>query len=53
MVVDAADWPWSSYGAIVAAYATGKYTMQTITTCFGAHYATVSPAVKRTEQTIV
>ena len=33
--------------AMVAAYATGDYTMQEIATCFSVHYATVSRAVKQ------
>ncbi len=35
--------------AMVAAYATGDYTMQEIADCFDVHYATVSRAVKRSE----
>lgn len=35
--------------AMVAAYATGDYTMQEIADCFEVHYATVSRAVKRSE----
>jgi transposase-like protein len=33
---------------MVAAYATGDYTMQQIADCFGVHYATVSRAVAQT-----
>lgn len=35
--------------AMVAAYATGDYTMQEIADCFDVHYATVSRAVQRSE----
>jgi putative transposase len=35
--------------AMVAAYATGDYTMQTIADFFGVHYATVSRAVRKGE----
>lgn len=35
--------------AIVAAYATGDYTMQAVADFFGVHYATVSRAVKQGE----
>ena len=38
-----------SKAAMVAAYATGDYTMQEIATCFRVHYATVSRAVKKHE----
>ena len=34
-------------GAMIAAYATGDYTMQAIANYFGVHYATVSRAVNR------
>lgn len=33
-----------------AAYATGDYTMQEVSICFGVHYSTVSRAIKRAEQ---
>jgi len=35
--------------SMVAAYATGDYTMQAIADAFGVHYATVSRAVKQSE----
>ena len=38
--------------AMVAAYATGDYTMQEIAQCFDVHYATVSRAIKRKEQNV-
>lgn len=37
--------------AMVAAYATGDYTMQEIATCFSVHYATVSRAVRQKQKT--
>ena len=37
---------------MVAAYATGDYTMQQIAGCFGVHYATVSRAVKEGEENV-
>lgn len=36
--------------AMAAAYATGDYTLQTIADHFGVHYATVSRAVRRSEE---
>ncbi|MEO8331640.1 MAG: hypothetical protein ABI479_04350 [Gallionella sp.] len=35
--------------AMIAAYATGDYTMQAIAYLFGVHYATVSRAVRQGE----
>ena len=37
---------------MVAAYATGDYTMQEIAKCFDVHYATVSRAVKHSEANV-
>lgn len=36
---------------MTAAYATGDYTLQAIADHFGVHYATVSRAVKKGEET--
>ena len=36
--------------AMASAYATGDYTMQEIATCFSAHYATVSRAVRQKQK---
>lgn len=37
----------SPHAGMVAAYATGDYTMQQVAAVFGMHYAAVSRAIKR------
>lgn len=46
---DYRDRPVGARKGMAAAYATGDYTMQEIADCFGVHYATVSRAVRQSE----